>query len=138
MNDNFPKFYRTTREQLADPDAFWQVVYEDPDFRREIKKRVLDDKASGDPDRMFWEDVPITRQGEETSFWHWGARRNHTRCLVIGFSVKRSAIIIFTNQANGLEICEGIAQTGLDHPEPFPAFRWLLPADRWRGDGLKD
>lgn len=76
--------------------------------------------------------------GEEDSFWHWGARRNQTRSLVIGFPIKRSAIVIFTNQANGLEICEGIAQTGLDHPEPFPAFRWLLPAEQWRGDGLKN
>ena len=68
MNDYFPRFYRTTREQLANPDAFWQVVYEDPEFRQEIRKRVLADMASGDPERMFWEDVPITRQGEETTF----------------------------------------------------------------------
>ena len=68
MNDNFAKFYRTTREQLADADAFWGAVYEDPDFREEIRKRVLADVASGDPERMFWEDVPLTRQGEETTF----------------------------------------------------------------------
>jgi PAS domain S-box-containing protein len=68
MNDNFPLFYRTTREQLADPDAFWNAVYEEPEFREEIKKRVLDDCASGDPQRMQWVDVPITRNGEETHF----------------------------------------------------------------------
>lgn len=68
MNDNFPKFYRTTREKLADPDIFWDVVYEEPEFREKIKKRVLDDCASGDPERMHWEDVPITRAGGETSF----------------------------------------------------------------------
>lgn len=49
MNDNFCKYYRTTREALASPDAFWNSVYEDPK-------------------RMYWEDVPITRKGEETSF----------------------------------------------------------------------
>jgi len=38
MNDNFPNYYRTTREALADPDAFWDAVYEDPEFREEIKK----------------------------------------------------------------------------------------------------
>ncbi|MHC1728882.1 MAG: PAS domain-containing protein [Syntrophobacteraceae bacterium] len=68
MNNNFPKFYRTTKEALAESDAFWGSVYEDPVFREEIKKRVLDDCASGDPKRMHWEEVPITRNGEETTF----------------------------------------------------------------------
>ncbi|MGZ9148975.1 MAG: response regulator [Candidatus Deferrimicrobiaceae bacterium] len=68
MNDNFPRFYKTTRKALSDPNAFWDVVYEDPVFREEIRKRVLEDCASDDPARMHWEDVPITRQGEETVF----------------------------------------------------------------------
>ncbi|MEW6721206.1 MAG: PAS domain S-box protein [Thermodesulfobacteriota bacterium] len=68
MNDNFPKFYRTTREALADPGAFWDAVYEDPDFRERIRKRVLDDCAGHDPERMHWEDVPIARKGEETRY----------------------------------------------------------------------
>lgn len=67
MNDNFLRFYRTTRDKLATPDAFWNAVYEEPAFREEIKKRVLDDLASGDPERMRWADVPITRKGEETT-----------------------------------------------------------------------
>jgi len=68
MNDNFSKFYRTTREALADPDAFWNAAYEDPEFREKMKKRVLDDCASGDPERMYWPNVPIARKGAETSF----------------------------------------------------------------------
>ncbi|MHB8790331.1 MAG: PAS domain S-box protein [Desulfobulbaceae bacterium] len=68
MNDNFPKLYRTTRDQLADPDAFWGVVYEDPDFREQMRAKVLDDVASGDPERMHWIDVPITRNGQETTY----------------------------------------------------------------------
>lgn len=68
MNDNFSKCYRTTREALAGPDTFWNAVYEDPEFREKIKQRVLDDCASGDPGRMCWQDVPIVRAGEETSF----------------------------------------------------------------------
>jgi len=67
MNDNFPKFYRTTREALANPDTFWTAVYEDPQFRQKIKKRVLADCASGDPSRMYWPEVPITRAGQETA-----------------------------------------------------------------------
>ena len=67
MNDNFPKCYRTSRAALADPDAFWNAVYEDPEFREVMKNRVLADCAGGDSERMYWADVPITRRGAETS-----------------------------------------------------------------------
>jgi len=68
MNDKFPTCYRTTREELADPDVFWEAVYEDPEFREEIRKRVLDDCASDDPERMYWIDVPISRREGETTY----------------------------------------------------------------------
>jgi len=68
INDNFPRYYRTTREALSHPDAFWDAAYEDPEFREIIKQRVLADAASGDPERMRWDDVPITRQGEPTTY----------------------------------------------------------------------
>ncbi|NJN95098.1 MAG: PAS domain S-box protein [Anaerolineales bacterium] len=68
MNDNFPKFYRTTRENLADPDGFWEAIYEEPKFREEMKQKVLADCASGDEERMIWVDIPITRQGADTHF----------------------------------------------------------------------
>jgi PAS domain S-box-containing protein len=68
MNDKFPGFYRTTREKLMHPDAFWEATYEDADFRAAMRKRVLDDCATRDPDRMHWEDVPISRRGEETTY----------------------------------------------------------------------
>lgn len=68
MNDRFPEFYRTTREALNRPDNFWDAVYEDPAFRAEIKGRVLADAASGDPARMVWTDVPITRKEGGTSY----------------------------------------------------------------------
>lgn len=68
MNDNFPRIYRTTREELSSADRFWDAVYEDPVFRARIKKRVLDDIASNDPGRMKWENIPITRKGEDTSY----------------------------------------------------------------------
>lgn len=68
MNDNFFSFYRTTREALSKPDAFWASVYEDPNFREEIKNKVLADCASGDSERMYWEEIPITRDGKKTYF----------------------------------------------------------------------
>jgi PAS domain S-box-containing protein len=68
MNDKFLKFYHTTSEVLSEPGVFWDVVYEDPQFRAEIKKRVEDDCASGNPDQMRWENVPLTREGQVVSY----------------------------------------------------------------------
>ena len=68
MNDNFAKFYRTTKAELNSKDGFWNTVYEDPHFRDKIKKRILDDCASGDINRMHWENIPITRTGKGTTF----------------------------------------------------------------------
>lgn len=68
MNESFPRLYRTTREQLATPDAFWEAAYEDPEFRAAIRQRILEDCASGDPARMVWRDVPLTRQGQPTTY----------------------------------------------------------------------
>lgn len=68
FNENFLKYYRTTKEALLTVDGFWNEVYEDPVFREELRQRVLGDSASGDPDKMHWKDIPITRFGEETTF----------------------------------------------------------------------
>ncbi|MFP4109387.1 MAG: PAS domain S-box protein [Desulfonatronovibrio sp.] len=65
MNENFAKFYQTTREALAAPNDFWEVVYPEPVFREKIKSRVLEDCASGDPARMFWKDIPVFRPDQE-------------------------------------------------------------------------
>lgn len=68
MNDNFARFYRTDKTRLREPDSFWQSVYEDREFRRAMRERVLADIASGDPNRMIWTEVPIERTGQETRY----------------------------------------------------------------------
>lgn len=68
INDNFARYYRTSIDALKKPDAFWGAVYEDAEFREVIRRRIIDDCASGDPERMRWSGVPITKSGEETSF----------------------------------------------------------------------
>jgi|GEM_PF-2181130 len=68
FNTKFLEVYRTTAEALAGSDSFWEAVYTDPGFREEIRQRVLEDCASGDPERMHWEEVPLTRPGEETVY----------------------------------------------------------------------
>ncbi len=68
INENFLRIYRTTREDLQKPDGFWEAVYPDRNLREKIRKRVLDDIASGDISRMRWEDIPIQREGQETTY----------------------------------------------------------------------
>jgi PAS domain S-box-containing protein len=68
VNDSFLQAYRLRREQLTCPDDFWNAAYEDPVFRAQIRQRVLEDCASGDASRMVWRDVPITRQGQPTTY----------------------------------------------------------------------
>lgn len=68
INDNFVKFYRTTREALSDADAFWEAAYQDPNVREAVRRQVMADVASGDIGRMRWNDIPITREGEETTY----------------------------------------------------------------------
>jgi PAS domain S-box-containing protein len=68
MNDKFLEFYRTTRAALAQTDSFWEAVYEDEELREEIRQRVIRDTSSGDVNRMQWDDIPIQRKGEKTTY----------------------------------------------------------------------
>jgi len=68
MNDLFAKNYGTTREALEHKDGFWEAVYEDPDFRDQIRQQVLDDIASKDPARMKWINVPLAKKGKPTRY----------------------------------------------------------------------
>ena len=68
VNDAFCRHYRVSREVLRSPDAFWSAVYPDPAQRQEIRRRVREDCASGDLQRMCWEDVPLSRPGEPTTY----------------------------------------------------------------------
>ena len=65
MNDNFLRTYHVQRDRIAAPDSFWEAVYDDPEFRERLRRRVLDDCASGAVERMQWDDVPLTREGKE-------------------------------------------------------------------------
>jgi PAS domain S-box-containing protein len=68
MNDKFLEFYRTSRAALAQTDSFWEAVYEDEELREEIRQRVIRDTSSGDVNRMQWDDIPIQRKGEKTTY----------------------------------------------------------------------
>lgn len=91
----------------------------------------------GDQIGLFWGlGWGLQHLGEgKNTFWHWGSRRNLTRCFALGCPESRSGIVIFTDHMDGLTICEEIVHIGLGWSEPLLAFRWLLPAEKWRADG---
>ena len=68
MNDNFVKFYRTSREALEQPDGFRTAFRENPEFWERIKTGIIADGASGEQKRRQWLEIPIERQGEETTY----------------------------------------------------------------------
>ncbi|MBN2268623.1 MAG: HD domain-containing phosphohydrolase [Acholeplasmataceae bacterium] len=67
MNDVYPEFYGTTKE-LIEEKGFWEAVYEDPEFRDEIRKRVVDDIQNYDGNRLEWLDIPLKREGQPTRY----------------------------------------------------------------------
>ena len=67
-NKNFLKIFRIPEAALMEPENIWDYIYEDPQLRDEMKRRALEDYASGDLSRMHWDDIPITRKGEEASY----------------------------------------------------------------------
>jgi len=68
MNDKFAEIYRTKKSLLENENSFWEAVYEDPVLREEMKSRVLKDCASGKPELMHWDDIPIIRKGKKTRY----------------------------------------------------------------------
>lgn len=66
MNPRFTEIYGWPKETLTDVDVFFNKVYKDPEYRAEIKKRILHDMESGDPERMEWKSIEIdTSTGEK-------------------------------------------------------------------------
>ena len=68
VNSSFLEIYGVTREQIEDPDSFWEVVYPDQKFRQQLREKVVADCESGDPKRMCWQDIPIELPGGEKRF----------------------------------------------------------------------
>jgi len=65
INPEFSRVYGWSSDELRDVDTFFRKVYPDPNHRLMIRARVLSDIQSGDPERMRWEGVEVTRQDGE-------------------------------------------------------------------------
>ncbi len=62
MNKKFEEIYGWPREELTDTENFFRRVYPDPSYREVLKKKIMEDMQSGDPERMHWENILTTRQ----------------------------------------------------------------------------
>lgn len=120
-----------------------QMIHSDEDDDFHLSPAMIDEMLRpqvhvGDQRELSWGlGWGLQHEGDqEVSFWHWGARRKQTRNFVIGNRTHQNGLVIFTTHAEGLAICSEIMQTVLARTDPIPAFRWLLPAEKWRADGL--
>ncbi|MEL7563148.1 PAS domain S-box protein [Dehalogenimonas sp. 4OHTPN] len=68
INPMFEKVYGWPRREISGVAEFFQKVYPDPEYRRQIQERVMVDISSGDPARMRWENIMITTQTGEKRF----------------------------------------------------------------------
>jgi len=68
INDKFADIYGWPKEELEDIKKFFRKVFPDDEYRKRMKKKIMEDINSGDPDRMHWEDVVAT--GNDGSK-HW-------------------------------------------------------------------
>ncbi|MDG6224362.1 MAG: PAS domain S-box protein [Candidatus Thermoplasmatota archaeon] len=64
-NPSFSRIYGWPPEDVKDVDRFFELVYPDPEYRENLKRRVMEDIASGYPDRMRWDNARITTKSGE-------------------------------------------------------------------------
>ncbi|MCC6145732.1 MAG: PAS domain S-box protein, partial [Candidatus Hydrogenedentes bacterium] len=68
VNKSFERIYGWPREYMPDTESFFKCVYPDEAAREEVRRQLLADIASGDPARMQWEAISITRQDGQKRF----------------------------------------------------------------------
>ncbi len=62
VNKKFAEVYGWSSEEISDIGRFFELVYPDPGYRKEIFERIMSDINSGDPARMKWDNIKITTQ----------------------------------------------------------------------------
>lgn len=65
LNSSFAKTYGWKDKDLSDIGAFFEKVYPDETYRKEIMARVMADIESGDPARMNWDNIIVTTAKNE-------------------------------------------------------------------------
>ncbi|MCX7735797.1 MAG: PAS domain S-box protein [Candidatus Kapabacteria bacterium] len=61
-NKKFEEIYGWGEEDIYSIDSFFEKIFPDENYRKEIYERVMNDIRSGDPNKMHWENVVVTRK----------------------------------------------------------------------------
>jgi len=62
MNKKFEEIYGWTAQEITSISTFFENIYPDTEYRKSITDRILSDIGSGDPNKMHWENIMITRK----------------------------------------------------------------------------
>jgi PAS domain S-box-containing protein len=62
INQSFERIYGWPADELQDIRRFFAKVFPEPEYRRILEERIRQDIASGDPGKMVWENIEITRK----------------------------------------------------------------------------
>ncbi|MBN1926489.1 MAG: PAS domain-containing sensor histidine kinase [Prolixibacteraceae bacterium] len=62
MNKKFEEIYGWDFDELKSIPDFFKTVYPDPEYRKKITSRIMEDIMSGDPDKMHWENITVTNK----------------------------------------------------------------------------
>lgn len=62
MNRKFMEIYGWSSSEVTSVSSFFEHVYPDADYREALMKQIIGDIQSGDPDRMHWENIFVTRK----------------------------------------------------------------------------
>jgi PAS domain S-box-containing protein len=63
INHKFEEIYGWPKEDLSNISTFFDKMFVNPEIRNLLRNKIMADIASGDPDRMMWENLEITTKG---------------------------------------------------------------------------
>lgn len=62
MNKKFEEIYGWSFKELTSIESFFEKIYPDEEYRRQVTERIMTDINSGDPEKMHWENIFVTRK----------------------------------------------------------------------------
>ncbi len=65
MNKKFEEIYGWKSEEIASIGTFFNNIYPDQEYRKSITERVMADIKTGDPEKMHWENIVVTRKDQK-------------------------------------------------------------------------
>jgi PAS domain S-box-containing protein len=68
INSEFSKAYGWPENELEDVKSFFNNVFTDPEYRKEMKRRIFSDIESGNMERMKWSEVRIQTQDKRNKY----------------------------------------------------------------------